>query len=443
MAALDQVDATRPEIVRTIDAGEIDVVEILWPDHQGHPRGKRIEAEGFLARAAGEGFAFCDAALTWDVTGDVKDGLRLSSWDTGYPDMFAVPELATYRPLPWRPRTGQVVCDLVDHHGELVRTAPRTVLRRVLDRLAGLGYEARVGIEIEGHLLDAGGAPLSDGLHAYSLQKLGELDPTIDEIARGLRGFVDLEGVNTEYGPGQVEINLRHAPALTAADQATRLKYAVRELARRAGALATFMAKPYADQAGNSMHLHLSLWRDGEPAFAPEDGAENDLHRRAIGGLLAHLPAITLYGAPTVNSYKRFESLSFAPTTVNWGGDNRTVAVRSLVETPAATRIELRAGAADAQPHWAVAGALAAVVAGLEDDGPDTGPRRTGNLYGEGRALPATLAAGVAAAREDRAVAEILGADAAHDFAALAEHEWEAFVGAVSDWDRDRYLLAV
>ncbi|HEX6697871.1 MAG TPA: glutamine synthetase, partial [Solirubrobacteraceae bacterium] len=143
MAALDQIHGTRPEIARAIDAGEIDVVEILWPDHQGHPRGKRIEAEGFLARAADQGFAFCNAALTWDVAGDVKDGLRLSSWDTGYPDMFAVPDLATYRPLPWRPRTGQVVCDLVDHHGELVRTAPRTVLRRVLDRLQALGYEAR------------------------------------------------------------------------------------------------------------------------------------------------------------------------------------------------------------------------------------------------------------------------------------------------------------
>ncbi|HEX6744910.1 MAG TPA: glutamine synthetase family protein [Solirubrobacteraceae bacterium] len=443
MAALDQIRGTRPEIARAIDAGEIDVVEILWPDHQGHPRGKRIEAEGFLARAAGQGFAFCDAALTWDVAGDVKDGLRLSSWDTGYPDMFAVPDLATYRPLPWRPRTGQVVCDLVDHRGEFVRTAPRTVLRRVLDRLQALGYEARVGIEIEAHLLDAHGTPLSDGLHAYSLQKLGELDPVIDEIVGGLRGFVDLEGANTEYGPGQVEINLRHAPALAAADQATRLKYAVRELARRGGAIATFMAKPFADQAGNSMHVHLSLWRDGEPVFASEDGAENDLHRRAIGGLLAHLPGITLYGAPTVNSYKRFEELSFAPTTVNWSGDNRTVAVRSLVEAPGATRVELRAGAADAQPHWAVAGALAAVVAGLEGDGGDTGPRREGNLYGDGPALPATLAAGVSAAREDLVVTDILGADAVHDYAALAQLEWEAFVGAVSDWDRERYLRAV
>jgi glutamine synthetase len=357
--------------------------------------------------------------------------------------MFAVPDFETFRQLPWRPRTGQVVCDLVDHHGTLIRTAPRTVLRRVVDRLAALGYEARVGVEIEFHLLDADGAPLSDGVHAYSLQKLAELDPTIDEVLRGLRGFVDLEGVNTEYGPGQAEVNLRYGPALAAADQAARLKYATRELARRAGAIATFMAKPYADQAGNSMHVHVSLWRDGEPAFAPDGDSENDLHRRAIAGLLAHLPAITLYGAPTVNSYKRFQELSFAPTSVTWAGDNRTVAVRSLVESPGATRIELRAGAADAQPHWAVAGTLAAVVAGLEAGRGDPGAKGEGNLYGEGRPLPATLAEGVAAAREDAVIIEILGVDAVHDLTALAELEWEAFVGAVSDWDRERYLRAV
>jgi glutamine synthetase len=436
--------AAADAVARTIAERGLDDVELLWPDHQGHPRGKRIEAPDFLARATGQGFGFCDAALAWDVEGDVKPGLRVSDWDTGYPDMFAIPDLATFTTLPWRPRTGQVVCDLVDHHDALFRTAPRTVLRRVVARLAALGYEARVGVEIEFHLLDEQGAPLTDGVQCYSLQKLSELDPVIDDVLRGLRGYVELEGTNTEYGPGQAEVNLRHAPPLGAADQAARFKYATRLLARRAGATATFMAKPFAQYAGNSMHVHLSLWRDGEPAFAQRDGSENELHRRAVGGLLSHLPGITLYGAPTVNSYKRFEAHSFAPATVTWGGDNRTVAIRSLLESPAATRIELRAGAADAQPHWAVAGALAAVVAGLEaDPAPDPGVRGEGNLYDHGAPLPATLAEGVAAARADEAVADILGEDAVHDYAQLARLEWDAFAGAVSDWDRERYLRAV
>jgi glutamine synthetase len=437
----DRTDA-HERIRAAIDSGALREIEVHWADHQGHPRGKRIDARDFLERASGHGFAFCDAALCWDVAGDVKEGLRLSGWDTGFPDLFAIPALESFRWLPWRAHTGLVTSDVRDQRGELIRTAPRTVLRRVLDRLAALGYEAEVGVEIEFHLLTAEGIPLSDGLQAYSLQKLSELDPAIGEILAGLRDFVAVEGGNTEYGPGQAEVNLRHQRALVAADEAALFKYATRELARRAGALATFMAKPFGEQAGNSMHLHVSLWRHGQAAFEPAAGAENQLHRNALGGVLGHLPGIVLYGAPTVNSYKRFEEHSFAPATVSWGADNRTVAIRSLVESPAATRIELRTGAADAQPHWAIAGLLAAIVAGIEDRD-DPGARGEGNLYGTGAPLPATLIDGVTAARADARIVEILGEDAVHDFTALGEAEWQTFVGAVTDWDRERYLRSV
>ncbi|MGO9971552.1 MAG: glutamine synthetase family protein [Solirubrobacteraceae bacterium] len=423
--------------------GELREVEILWNDHQGHPRGKRITAEGFLERAHGQGFAFCDAVLCWDVAGDVKDGLRWSSWDTGFPDLFAIPDLDTYRLVPWRKGVGQVICDLYGHDRQLARTAPRTVLRRVLERLAQLGYEAEVGVEIEFHLLTTDGAPLSDGVQAYSLQKASELEPVLDTIVSGLTGYVDLEGSETEYGPGQVEVNLRHARALEAAGQAARLKYGVRELARQAGGLATFMAKPFGDQAGNSMHLHVSLWRKSEPAFAPAGHRENDLHRRAIAGLFEHLPGIILYGAPTVNSYKRFTPLSFAPSTRTWGHDNRTVAIRSLIETPSATRIELRTGAADAEPHWVIAATLAAIIAGLEREPADPGEPGQGNLYGSGEPLPGNLGEGIAAARADAVITEILGEDAVHDYTKLAQYEWESFLSAVTDWDRDRYLTSI
>ncbi len=433
----------RAELESALARGELREVEILWSDHQGHPRGKRINADGFLERAEGQGFAFCDAVLCWDVAGDVKDGLRFSSWETGFPDLFAVPDLDSYRPVPWREGVGQVVCDLVGHDRRLVRTAPRTVLRRVLDRLAGLGYQAAVGVELEFHLLKSDGTPFSDGVQAYSLQKAAELEPLLDGIVSGLTGFVDLEGSNTEYGPGQAEINLRYGPALDAATQAARLKYGARELARQAGGLVTFMAKPFGDQAGNSMHLHVSLWRDGEPVFTPDGHHENDLHRRAIAGLVDHLPGIVLYGAPTVNSYKRFTPLSFAPSTRTWGHDNRTVAIRSLVESAAATRVELRTGAADAEPHWAIAATLAAIVAGLEADAADPGEAGSGNLYGTGDPLPSNLAEGIAAARADETIVEILGEDAVHDYTLLAEYEWQTFLQAVTAWDRDRYLTSI
>lgn len=440
-AGVDDGDAVAA-LAAALEHGELREVEVMWVDHQGHARGKRISAPLFLDRARGAGFAFCNAALAWDVAGDVKSGLRHADWDTGFPDFFAVPDLRSFRRLPWRDGAGHVISDLVDHHGELVAASPRTVLRRAVDRLAALGYRARVGVEIEFHLLAPDGTPLSDGVQAYSLQVLNQIEPVFGTILTGLRDFVALEGGNSEYGPGQCEVNLGHLEALEAADQAARFKYATRELARRSDALATFMAKPFGDQAGNSMHLHLSLWREDEPAFAPHDGAENALMRTAVGGILTHLPGIVLYGAPTVNSYKRFEVGSFAPASVTWGADNRTVAIRSLIETPEATRVELRVGAADAQPHWAIASLLAAVIAGLEH-GADPGERGEGDLYAAGAPLPRTLADGITAAREDTAISEILGEDAVHDFIALAQAEWETFVGSVTDWDRDRYLRSV
>jgi glutamine synthetase len=297
--------AGRERISAALLDGRLTEIEVAWADHLGHTLGKRIPAAGVLETSDAKGFGFCDATLSWDVVAELHEGARLTGWETGYPDLFAKPELDTFRFLPWRPGVGQVVSDVVAHGGEPVHTAPRTVLRRVVERLAELGYRAEIGVEIEFFLLD----------------------PALTTITEGLAGYVPVEGVTSEYGPAQLEINLHHADPLTAADDGFRLKYAVRALARRAGARATFMAKPFQGLSGSSMHLHLSLWRDGEPAFAPVGGAENPLMRSAIAGILVHLPAITVFGAPSINSYKRFESRSYAPSTASWGGDNRTAAV--------------------------------------------------------------------------------------------------------------------
>jgi glutamine synthetase len=427
------------EITAAIEAGSVTDIEVAWADHLGHTLGKRLPAGGFLKRLASERVGFCDATLSWDVVATVHEGARLTDWHTGFPDLYAVPEPGTFRLLPWRRGGGQVLSDVVDHAGDLVRTAPRTVLRQVITRLAGLGYRAEVGVEIEFYLLDPVGQPLAGPVHCYSLEKLNELDPVLSQVTDGLAGYLPVEAVTSEYGPGQVEINIHHGDPLSAADDGFRLKYAVRALARAAGARATFMAKPFQGLSGSSMHLHVSLWRDGMPAFAPEAGAENPLMRGAIAGVVRHLPAITVFGAPTVNSYKRFEARSYAPATASWGGDNRTAAVRSLVEADTSTRIELRTPGADANPYWAVAGLLAAVAAGLED-GDETPGRGSGDLYSTGQPLPRTPAEAVELARADKRITDLLGDDAVHDYTLLVLRDWDAYLTTVTGWERDRYL---
>ena len=239
------------------------------------------------------------------------------------------------------------------------------MLRRVLDRLAGLGYTAKIGVEFEFYLLEPDGSTIIDEIQAYSLENANALDPLIGDLYETLSAFTRLEGIQTEYGPGQVETNLVYTDALAAADDSARLKYAAKEVARRHGKLASFMPKPFSEHSGSSAHLHISLWRDDEPAFAAVNGSESELALYAIAGLIEHLPSITLFGAHSVNAYRRFAPDTFAPDTVNWSRDNRSAAVRSLVEeAPEASRIELRSGASDSNPYWLIASALAAVIAG-------------------------------------------------------------------------------
>ena len=365
--------APERELRHGLSDGSLAEIEVAWSDPFGHAQGKRIPASQFLNRALSAGFAFCEASLGWNTDGTVIDSLRLTNWVGGYPDVFAVPDLSTYRPLPWRPRVGHVISDIVAHDRSPSLLDPRAVLKKVIARLASLGYTAKIGVEFELYLLNPDGSPFQDDIHAYSLENANALDPLLSDLYETLGAFTRLEGIQTEYGPGQIETNLVYTDALEAADDAVRLKYATKEVARKHGKIASFMPKPFTEHSGSSQHLHISLWRGDEPVFAPDDGAENETALHAIAGLLEHLPSITLFGAHSVNAYRRFAPDSFAPATVTWSRDNRSAAVRSLVEAdPSATRIELRSGASDANPYWLIASALAAVIAGLETQGHPT-----------------------------------------------------------------------
>jgi len=438
--AVDEATGASEALRRGIADGSLTEIEVAWSDPFGHAAGKRIPAAQFLDRALGGGFAFCEAALGWNTDGTVIDTLRLTNWGGGYPDVFAVPDFSTFARLPWRPGVGHVISDIVTHHRTPSLLDPRAVLRRVLDRLAGLGYTAKIGVEFEFYLLEPDGSTVIDDIQAYSLENANALDPLIGDLYETLSAFTRLEGIQTEYGPGQVETNLVYTDALAAADDSARLKYAAKQVARRHGKLASFMPKPFSEHSGSAAHLHISLWQDGEPAFAAVDGSESELALYAIAGLVEHLPSITLFGAHSVNAYRRFAPDTFAPDTVNWSRDNRSAAVRSLVEeAPEASRIELRSGASDSNPYWLIASALAAVIAGLEAHRlpPEAA---TGNLYGRGTPLPDSLGTALALATQDDTILEILGADSVLDFAAIARSEWQQYVGHVSDWERRRYL---
>ena len=208
------------------------------------------------------------------------------------------------------------------------------------------------------------------------------------------------------------------------------------------GKIASFMPKPFTEHSGSSQHLHISLWRDGEPAFAPDDGAENRWRCMRSRGCSSICRRSRCSGRTRSTPTGASSPDSFAPATVTWSRDNRSAAVRSLVEAdPSATRIELRSGASDANPYWLIASALAAVIAGLEAKSTPP-PAASGNLYGKGVPLPESLGVALALATRDDTIAEILGADSVQDFAAIARSEWVEYSNEVSDWERKRYLAS-
>ena len=189
------VDTSAPErdLLRGLADGSLAEIEVAWSDPFGHAQGKRIPAGQFLERAKGHGFAFCEALLGWNTDGTVIDGLGLTNWDSGYPDVFAVPDFATFRALPWRPGVGHVISDVVAHDRSPSLLDPRAVLKRVLARLAGLGHTAKVGVELEFYLLEPDGSPFQHDIHAYSLENANALEPLLTDLYETLSAFTRLE----------------------------------------------------------------------------------------------------------------------------------------------------------------------------------------------------------------------------------------------------------
>jgi glutamine synthetase len=423
---------------------EIRTIECVFPDAQGLPRGKRIPVRHFLDTAY-HGFELANAALVWGRRCDVIQDVAYTNFDTGYPDMVAVPDLDSFRPVPWHPGAASVICDCTEPDGREVAVSTRHILKDVVARARALGYEPKVGVELEFYLLDSSGRPLYEEIDCYSLTRGAVLEPFMQRLRDDLAAMgVAIEACNTEFGPAQVEMNMRYADALEAVDNTLRFKMAVKEIAQEMGYRATFMAKPLPEQSGSGLHLHQSLTEldGGGNAFGPSTPGdlEGGLMGRYLAGLLERMPAITALGSPTVNAYKRIADHSFAPTQACWGVDNRTVGVRAIAGHDAANRLEWRGGAADANPYLVAAACVAAGLDGVER-GLEPPCRVIGDAYARTDLplLPASFESALGVLEQDAFVGELLG-EFRNVFVALGRHELSLWHAAVTDWERARYI---
>lgn len=441
MAAAD-VDEAR----KLLEERGVHTVECMFADTWGIPRGKRLPTQQFLRVAADSGFAIANVAFTWDPhcfifpTEFVNDEL-------GYPDMHALPDLATLRISGVSDGTAVCVCDTIDPAThEPIPLDGRQLLRQAVNRIRARGYEPIAATELEFHLCKPDWEPVYRGVHCYSMAKGAEVEPVVGDIRRALElAGVTVEACNVEYGPAQVEVNLGYGPAVEVADATMIFKYTVKQVARAHGLRATFMPKPFMGEAGNGLHVHQSLRRpDGRNAFAVDDLAggpiASSLMKRYLGGLLAHQIALTAVNCPTVNSYKRVEDYSFAPTQVSWGLDHRLVAVRSVVGHGEATRLESRSASADANPYLVLTGFLSAGGDGLDRDLP-LPPMTAGDPHVDASLprLPTTLPAAVAELERSSFAREAFGDVFVDTYLAMLRHEIELFSRHVTDWEYERY----
>ncbi|MGW3965025.1 glutamine synthetase family protein [Amycolatopsis sp. NPDC005003] len=431
----------------TLTERGIDVVRLGYPDFIGTERGRDVLVANF-ARTLGDGVAFCRTVYGTSPMGDVVE-LGEGGLADGLPDVVAFPDLATLADVPWEPGVAHCLADVFNPDGTPSPESPRQVLKQVLARFAELGMRPVVGPELEFYVLEpdpAGGWRRYGEAtgNVYVSGSKGDPENLLLRSLRSLAGYgLDVVTANHEFCSGQFEINLWHSEALDAADRAFRFKTAVKELARREGKLATFMAKPFNDEGGSGFHLHFStVDADGRPLFddpAGEYGLSKVAHA-AVAGILAHAPALSALANPTVNSAKRFGPDTLAPWLIDWGLDNRSAMIRIPPERGRAARLELRQGDATANPYLVTAGLLAAAYLGIQDGLAAPAPLE-GYGYDPAKApkLPADLGASLDAIEADTAFAELLGPRFVTAFLAYKRNELERFSRYVTDWEFREY----
>ena len=441
---------TLDELRVAVGASEIDTVIVGFCDMQGRLMGKRVHGPAFLDGIATNGAEGCNYLLAIDVDMNTVTGYAFASWERGYGDFVLKPDLSTLRAIPWLPGTALCLCDLQWHDGSPVVPSPRQILRAQLARLAERGWRAMVGSELEFLLFAESyedcrakgyrNLRLANAYNVdYSILGSTYVEPVLRAIRLGMAGAgMPVEDSKGECNFGQHEVNFRYADALAMADDHTIYRNGAKEIAYQHGHALTFMPK-YDEREGNSCHIHISLW-DAERSLFPDASGHgrSPLFSSFLAGLLTHLRELSYFLAPTVNSYKRFQPGSFAPTALVWADDNRTCALR-VVGHGNGLRVECRVAGGDANPYLAFSALIAAGLAGIDNEY-ELEPAWEGSGYdASGRPhVPATLREATALLEGSSLARAALGDEVVEHYLHAARTEQDQFDRAVTDWELRR-----
>src|SRR5213593_760484 len=423
----------------------LDTVVVAFTDMQGRLAGKRLHRDFFLDDAWEHGTEGCNYLLALEMEMDPVPGYQIASWEQGYGDFVMQPDLATMRRIPWLDGTALVLSDVRWHDGSPVAPSPRQVLKAQVERAAERGFEAKFGSELEFFLF-------KETFEEARAKHFRDLTPSVPYILdyhvlatsydegfiRAVRNGMHAAGIPVENSkgeawPGQQEINFRYADAVTMADNHVVYKNGIKELAHQHGCSITFMAKPAHTGIGSSCHIHASLWRDGESAFA----GESETFRQFLAGWIAGARELAVFLAPTINSYKRYAAGSWAPTTLAWGHDNRTCGFR-IVGHGQGLRTETRIPGADVNPYLTFAALLAAGLYGIEQK-LEMPPEFKGNAYeSDVQRFPHTLRDAITELDKGKMARKALGDEVVDHYLNYGRTEQRLFDEVVTCYERER-----
>lgn len=447
------------ELSKLVTAGDIDTVVVVFTDLYGRFVGKRFDASYFVDTVAAGGTHACDYLLTVDMEMEPVSGYAFSNWEKGYGDFHLLPDLDTLRLASWLDKTAMVLCDVIDEQThERITIAPRSLLRSQIDAAAEMGLTVKAGSELEYYLFNTSYRDASHGgytdrsleaagwyIEDYHVLQATREEPFNAAVRRHLAASgVPVECTKGEWGKGQHELNVKYAGLLAMADNHSVYKQCLKEVADQQQVSVTFMAKYSAEHAGSSSHVHISLWNDSGNAFVGDKSLGpvqcSDTFRWFLAGWMAHVPELMVCYAPTVNSYKRYQSGSWAPTRIGWSRDNRTAGFRVVGSGPS-LRIECRIPGADCNPYLTYAAAMASGLDGIRRqlEPPDI---YEGDVYAADELphVPKTLTEAIAQFEQSEFAREAFGREVVEHYTHFFRTEQEAYDRAVTDWERQRYF---
>ena len=450
---------TLPQLQELIDQGEVETIVTVFPDLYGRLMGKRITPDFFMDFTAQKGMHACNYLFTVDMDMEPIPGYKYANWEQGYGDFHCVPDMRTLRRATWLHKSAMVICDIVDEKShQLLNIAPRSLLQNQVKKAAEMGFSAKAASELEYYIFENtykdareknyhGLKPVSGYIEDYHI-----LQCTREEALNGAarkhlsHSGVPVEFSKGEWGPGQHELNIRYSDILTMADRHVVYKQCFKELADSLGQSVTFMAKYAGELAGSSCHMHVSLWDvegtkasfPGKIQVGPSMASKN--FKYFLGGWMKHARELMPFYAPTVNSYKRYQSGSWAPTGIAWSYDNRTAGFRVVGEGES-LRIESRIAGGDVNAYMGYAAVLASGLDGIRNkiEPPEM---FSGDVYAASELpqVPRTFGEAIDAFEHSDFAREAFGEDVVSHYTHFFKTELNAYNNAVTDWERRRYF---